>query len=720
MASPSQSLVLRFGADSTALRSTISQLASEAPRALVAISQASIGASSTLRNSLIAAGADGTRTVSAQLLTLARDTNNLKLIAGLAGEGMKTAFAINHPILAIGLNLLSQYRVALGLVAAGAITAHEALGLMAAQYERINHIIEGAEKAGVSATLFQAWTDQAAHLRLTVKEAEEAIIHAGKTLTSQLDPNKESSVVSGARDLEEKLGRPTRSFGVLNEAGTVEEMHRGALLLVKDYQDAEAELRAQGRELSALEAKLNAVKIATEVWGEAGKRVAEGIRDGSLDIDEFIAKSEAAGRVWSDEIVEAQKQTNKALEEARKHLGDELTPSMEVLERLTLAVLRGWTNIIEAIAKTVGGVNDLGRAIANNPAIALLGSLLAGETTAKLKEQARANSDPSGGKVFSEAFAPYLAPRAIPLPPARPANIGDRVREPRARSGGGSSAESIDQVERYIQSLEKSNAALEGEAAAIGKSNVEREKSIDLAKAEEVAKERGTALTDVERQKIEQLAEAHVTLRKKIDEANKEKQAAEAQQKFFANSAESGIEKLIVDHQKFADVLRDVAKEMERAALKAILLGEGPLGKLLGGGAKGGLFGGLFGGGSSGDGKSSSGGLFGAVIGGLGKLFPFADGGMVTLAHLPRYADGGAVAPDGGFPILAHPGEIILNMAQQRNVAANMGAPNVSVRNYAAGVKVTPQITGRDVTLIVRQELAGYHQRQSDAPFREQ
>lgn len=124
MADTSRALILRFGADTGALRGALSALAAEAPRHLTAIGQAAVVNSSLLRNSLISAGAEGTRTVSAQLLGLARDTDHLRLAANLAGEGVKTAFALHHPVLAIGLKLLSDYKIQLGLIAAGAITAH--------------------------------------------------------------------------------------------------------------------------------------------------------------------------------------------------------------------------------------------------------------------------------------------------------------------------------------------------------------------------------------------------------------------------------------------------------------------------------------------------------------------------------------------------------------------------------------------------------------------
>ncbi|CAN2533107.1 hypothetical+protein [Methylocapsa aurea] len=305
----------------------------------------------------------------------------------------------------------------------------------------------------------------------------------------------------------------------------------------------------------------------------------------------------------------------------------------------------------------------------------------------------------------------------------------------------GSSHESLDQVDRLFQSLEKENASLRGEADAIGKSNVEREKSIDLAKAEEAAKERGAALTEEERVKVLAFAEAHATLRQKVDGARKAQDEAEAARKQFADMGESSVERLIVEHQKLADVLKEVVKELEKMALKAVLTGQGPLAGLFGTAGQNGAAGGLFGLLGSG-GQSLFSGLFsnanfagqaagaigpfpqaeggGGLLGFLGGLFGFANGGLITMAHLPRYAGGGPVAPDGGFPILAHPGEVILNAAQQRNVAGGLGGQGSKIvfENHAPGVTVQPAYaTHGEVRYMIQSEVAANNGRQSLAPL---
>ena len=112
--------------------------------------------------------------------------NNVKLGVQVMAEGLKVAFAVNHPLLAIGIKLLSDYKLALLGVAVGGLALKEALDIMEEQFQAINNIIAGAAKTGTSATLFQAWIEQAAHFGLSAKEAESALTHFGDVAKKEL------------------------------------------------------------------------------------------------------------------------------------------------------------------------------------------------------------------------------------------------------------------------------------------------------------------------------------------------------------------------------------------------------------------------------------------------------------------------------------------------------------------------------------------------------
>jgi hypothetical protein len=138
--------------------------------------------------------------------------------------------------------------------------------------------------------------------------------------------------------------------------------------------------------------------------------------------------------------------------------------------------------------------------------------------------------------------------------------------------------------------------------------------------------------------------------------------------------------------------------------LQALLLGSGPLAQLFGtqgaGGATGGLFGGLLGGKGlfSGIGGSAAGSTDYEGLGDIsGDVITAASGGRVgdirSRMRVPMSAFIGApqFAIGGGVPAIVHPGEVILNAAQQRNVAARLGGGPINLTH-------APTISGLGMT----------------------
>lgn len=103
----------------------------------------------------------------------------------------------------------------------------------------------------------------------------------------------------------------------------------------------------------------------------------------------------------------------------------------------------------------------------------------------------------------------------------------------------------------------------------------------------------------------------------------------------FSKTAYDALEDLIINGAKLEDVMLNVARAIQRAALEAALLGTGPLAGLFGGGGGGGLLG---------------------ALGGLIGLSPVKkrDGGMIHGAGGPR---------DDRVPLAAKPGDFIVNAA---------------------------------------------------------
>ncbi|RUS64868.1 hypothetical protein EGN72_02435 [Pseudorhodobacter sp. E13] len=146
-----------------------------------------------------------------------------------------------------------------------------------------------------------------------------------------------------------------------------------------------------------------------------------------------------------------------------------------------------------------------------------------------------------------------------------------------------------------------------------------------------------------------------------------------------------------------ADAGEQLIKTLERAILQAVILGDGPLGGLLGGSGGGGLMGSLFG--AIGGGGSSSGGF----LGGLLSFNPFAGG----------YASGGLVhGPGSGtsdeISARLSNGEFVMNAkstARYRHLleAMNTGSP---IPGFAAGglvgqVAAAPALAAAPMSFVI-------------------
>jgi hypothetical protein len=256
------------------------------------------------------------------------------------------------------------------------------------------------------------------------------------------------------------------------------------------------------------------------------------------------------------------------------------------------------------------------------------------------------------------------------LPPTRPEGIGKAA--PAARGGRGSRARSgaaeHDDFKSYLDSLEKSIALLDAEAGALGKSNGEKERAVDLARAEEIAKERGRPLTQQEIEQVTALADRHAQLRARIDETREAQRAANEQSRFFAETAFSAIDRLTSGAAKLTDVLQSVVKTLAQAALKAALLGEGPLASLVGGKGGGGL---------------------GGIFGFLASLIPgHAAGGVIPPGGVglvgergPELAFGGAaglnIVPNAAtMSLLRAPSNVSNSRVANNSISVNIHTPN--------------------------------------------
>lgn len=208
-------------------------------------------------------------------------------------------------------------------------------------------------------------------------------------------------------------------------------------------------------------------------------------------------------------------------------------------------------------------------------------------------------------------------------------------------SGGGGKSDgekAEDRINRYVDSLARQNLVLQAEIDTFGKSNIEKRAAIELAKA-------GVDLNRLDAETREQMLgklqkEIGLSeeLRTRLKGLEDQKKAVNEANQFFAESITDSLTDLIVNGGKAEDVLKNLVKQLAKAAIQAALMGTGPLAGIFGTKGSDGAVGGIFG-----------------LLGGI----KFASGGFVS---------GPGSARSDSIPARLSNGEFVVNAgATKRN-----------------------------------------------------
>jgi hypothetical protein len=214
-------------------------------------------------------------------------------------------------------------------------------------------------------------------------------------------------------------------------------------------------------------------------------------------------------------------------------------------------------------------------------------------------------------------------------------NRGPASRPPPLGGGGSGGSTSLDAFEREERRAIERAALMEREAQLVGATTEARVKALETLRLEQMANREGLAIDEARRAKIDQIAAGYAKASANLEAANRE----QARSQFFGNLLVDALDNATEKGAKLKDVLADVVNVLKRAALQALILGEGPFG----------------------GGKGS--GLVG-LIGGL----------------LPKFQQGGMVPGTGPVPAIVHGGEMVVPKAAVPRVLA--GATGSSVVNY--------------------------------------
>lgn len=320
-------------------------------------------------------------------------------------------------------------------------------------------------------------------------------------------------------------------------------------------------------------------------------------------------------------------------------------------------------------------------------------------------------------------YGPQIDPRIkLNTTAVKPISIADYAVKATPKSGGGGGAVSdadrrADQVERYVEALERSGRVLQAEFDTLGKSNAERAKAIELARI-------GTVSDQGQLDRLTAVVGKNEEIRASIERVKKAQDAANDAAREFAGTLADGLADAVLEGKSLQNVMKDLVNDLARSAIKGLLTGEGALGGLFGMSGTGG----------------KTGGLIGMLMGGL----KFADGGHVSgpgtgtsdsiparLSHgefvvrasetakhrqllesinsgsLPGFANGGLVRPvpvptfAGVAPALARGGEAgasqVVTISPTINVNASGGTPG---QNRDLADQIGQQVQGSIRTLV--------------------
>jgi hypothetical protein len=123
--------------------------------------------------------------------------------------------------------------------------------------------------------------------------------------------------------------------------------------------------------------------------------------------------------------------------------------------------------------------------------------------------------------------------------------------------------ERADNIQRLIEAMTRSNEVQQAELRSLGLSNIEREKAVALAHAEAAARRAGRELTDEERTKVLQLAEAHAVLAETLKRVG----SAQSEIRELSSVFSDAFKGMALQGQKLDEVLKNILNRLASSSI---------------------------------------------------------------------------------------------------------------------------------------------------------
>jgi hypothetical protein len=453
---------------------------------------------------------DLTYSVGADITLFERAMNLTQVIAVKNSEKIAEAFqgAAGRMNAAFDLRGMAS-KIAIGAIAFEALKfSIEATTRAAAaaqkQIEDLVTVGKGARDAGTGTDFFQAWTSHAKELGTEADKLTAILQKAREASTVRLgtEGNASTSAAHDMLDLERRAGNinagDVRAF---DGAGTQEARLRVILDLID-------RISAEGKRLAALDIARGFFGPEFETMMRNGQNVTAKMR---ADLD-GMTKTQ-----FPPELINQAEAIQKQLDEAHKTMRDGWLPTHQKILEWQMQELQAETNLKTTLMEIVGltgnwatallnvgsAIDDAAKKFANadffknvNDWLDEHGLIDHSLVHTLTPEEKQAAIDARNKPQKLPEITVYKGDKSNPLPKTTT-----------------TTAARTDEVERYIASLQKANDVLMAETATIGLSVKAKEEATDIAKAEAAARQRGTELTDQERQAVLRLADAMAKLK---------------------------------------------------------------------------------------------------------------------------------------------------------------------------------------------------------------
>ncbi|AWN47645.1 hypothetical protein DK419_16085 [Methylobacterium terrae] len=629
-------------------------------------SAAATSVAQSLKESSVAATRQAVATTAPIVIASAREAVKVGMpiiSAGVSGIAKETAPLVGSALLSTATKI-APFVAAYGVATLGLQAFSAAATAAMAALEGANKIGSESARLGVSTNFYQAWTNSAHALNVEAKDLTASLEKAHQAFIVMQGTEKANKEGTGGNQsaFELALRAQVRAGNTAQAnvnrflgSATDEDKLRTALNIMQDMYNA-------GKQVAALD-------LASKLFPDS---IVDRIRSGALEFRDLLR---TANDLSNPSLVLVKAEDVTRAQELERRLKDAQNTLDDVGRQFNQDMVRAGMTMTDAAIRWK-------EILAEGARIALDAFRFAQRAGQAFQSGGAGLSSgaPTGGKslgtLLGEAGPKPAAPTAPVTDPAmqnaldamrgslNPTNIARAQRQSTAVSNlffpdkskplitGSPSAKSpssdtsIDAVESFTRSLEKQVAGLKAEAQAFDKSNAEKQKSIQLARAREVADQAGIPLTDAMIERINKAAEAYGNARDKIALMEQaERQAGQASQ-YMAQTAADGFADILDNARSFSDVLTSIFKQLQRSVIQAIFAGTGPFAGLLGMAAP-----------ATASGADSAGGIFGsffatgvkALMGGLDPVSNFAGqsaGAIGPFLPASQHHTGGIVGQD--------------------------------------------------------------------------